>query len=175
MTHRSRKFSTAISCVRSCVLSAHGRCTQEDLHKDMSLSSGLSAALSLAAAAVSELSMCCRYVFKNLMRDWSQEGAPERTQSYGRICQEAQKQLAGRSTDRPPKILVPGRAASSDSTASCTAVIDASRLAVSISCLLPACDAVSAIQCSCFTMVNAASAMQRSVVLLRISLVDQLL
>lgn len=51
---------------------------------------------------------CCRYVFKNLMRDWSQEGAPERTQSYGRICQEAQKQLAGRGGDNPPRVLVPG-------------------------------------------------------------------
>ncbi|KAL3145964.1 hypothetical protein ABBQ38_015324 [Trebouxia sp. C0009 RCD-2024] len=49
-----------------------------------------------------------RYVFKNLMRDWSQEGAPERTQSYGRICQEAQKQLAGRDADNPPRVLVPG-------------------------------------------------------------------
>ncbi|DBB03564.1 TPA: hypothetical protein ACH3X3_010907 [Trebouxia sp. C0006] len=49
-----------------------------------------------------------RYVFKNLMRDWSQDGAPERTQSYGRICQEAQKQLAGRNPDDPAKILVPG-------------------------------------------------------------------
>ena len=42
------------------------------------------------------------------MRDWSQDGAPERTQSYGRICQEAQKQLAGRNPDDPAKILVPG-------------------------------------------------------------------
>ena len=42
------------------------------------------------------------------MRDWSQEGAPERTQSYGRICQEAQRQLAVRDPDNPPKILVPG-------------------------------------------------------------------
>ena len=44
------------------------------------------------------------------MRDWSQEGAPERTQSYGRICQEAQKQLAGRDADNPPRVLVPGTA-----------------------------------------------------------------
>ena len=51
---------------------------------------------------------CCRYIFKNLMRDWSQEGAPERTQSYGRICQEAQRQLAGRDAENPPKVLVPG-------------------------------------------------------------------
>lgn len=54
------------------------------------------------------VSHMCRYVFKNLMRDWSQEGAPERTQSYGRICQEAQRQLAGHDLDDPPKILVPG-------------------------------------------------------------------
>lgn len=29
-----------------------------------------------------------RYVLKNLARDWSSEGAAERAQSYGRICQE---------------------------------------------------------------------------------------
>lgn len=29
-----------------------------------------------------------RYVIKNLARDWSVEGAPERAQSYGRICEE---------------------------------------------------------------------------------------
>jgi hypothetical protein len=29
-----------------------------------------------------------RYVLKNLSRDWSAEGAPERAQSYGRICAE---------------------------------------------------------------------------------------
>ncbi len=56
----------------------------------------------------SDATATCRYVFKNLMRDWSQDGAPERTQSYGRICQEAQKQLAGRNPDDPAKILVPG-------------------------------------------------------------------
>jgi hypothetical protein len=56
----------------------------------------------------SDANATCRYVFKNLMRDWSQDGAPERTQSYGRICQEAQKQLAGRNPDDPAKILVPG-------------------------------------------------------------------
>jgi hypothetical protein len=30
----------------------------------------------------------CRYVFRNLMRDWSEEGAAEREQSYGRIVAE---------------------------------------------------------------------------------------
>ena len=29
-----------------------------------------------------------KYVFKNLMRDWSAEGAPERAASYGRILAE---------------------------------------------------------------------------------------
>ena len=32
----------------------------------------------------------CRYVLKNLVRDWSEEGAPERAQSYGRILAELQ-------------------------------------------------------------------------------------
>ena len=60
------------------------------------------------AACGCNINVSFRYVFKNLMRDWSQEGAPERTQSYGRICQEAQKQLAGRDADSPPRVLVPG-------------------------------------------------------------------
>lgn len=29
--------------------------------------------------------MCCRYVLKNLVRDWGAEGAAEREESYGRI------------------------------------------------------------------------------------------
>ena len=33
-------------------------------------------------------SMQTRYVLKNMMRDWSAEGAAERQQSYGRILQE---------------------------------------------------------------------------------------
>ena len=33
----------------------------------------------------------CRYVLKNAMRDWSSEGAAERRQSYGRICDELQR------------------------------------------------------------------------------------
>lgn len=31
-----------------------------------------------------------RYVLKNLVRDWGEEGAPEREQSYGRILAELQ-------------------------------------------------------------------------------------
>jgi carnosine N-methyltransferase len=32
-----------------------------------------------------------RYVLKNVARDWSAEGEPERRQSYGRITQELQR------------------------------------------------------------------------------------
>lgn len=35
----------------------------------------------------------CRYVFRNLMRDWSEEGAAEREQSYGRIVAELRRLL----------------------------------------------------------------------------------
>lgn len=49
-----------------------------------------------------------RYVFKNLMRDWSQDGAAERSQSYGRMCKEVQEQFKDWSSEQPPKVLVPG-------------------------------------------------------------------
>ena len=31
--------------------------------------------------------LCCRYVLKNLVRDWAAEGAAEREESYGRILE----------------------------------------------------------------------------------------
>lgn len=51
-----------------------------------------------------------QYVLKNLVRDWSAEGAAERAQSYGRILTELQAQLGHRLTDGliPPKVLIPG-------------------------------------------------------------------
>ena len=51
----------------------------------------------------------CRYVLKNLMRDWSADGAPERTQSYGRIIKELSKRYEGwQDPQHPPRVLVPG-------------------------------------------------------------------
>ena len=54
--------------------------------------------------------MQVQYVLKNLVRDWSAEGAPERAQSYGRILKELQARLGG--SLRPgaprPRVLVPG-------------------------------------------------------------------
>eukprot|EP01025_Chloroclados_australasicus_P065714 TRINITY_DN8955_c0_g1_i1.p1 TRINITY_DN8955_c0_g1~~TRINITY_DN8955_c0_g1_i1.p1 ORF type:complete len:446 (-),score=33.14 TRINITY_DN8955_c0_g1_i1:380-1606(-) len=54
-----------------------------------------------------------RYVLKNLVRDWSQEGEPERKQSYGRIVEEVVRIFGSRKNDNdqsppPPRILVPG-------------------------------------------------------------------
>lgn len=50
-----------------------------------------------------------RYVLKNVARDWSEEGAPERAQSYGRICAELRRLFAGRpAAAGPPSVLVPG-------------------------------------------------------------------
>ena len=43
-----------------------------------------------------------------MMRDWSQEGAPERTQSYGRISKAVQEHFKGWTSQQPPKVLVPG-------------------------------------------------------------------
>jgi hypothetical protein len=37
-----------------------------------------------------------RYVLKNLVRDWSAEGALERAQSYGLLTQELKERFAGR-------------------------------------------------------------------------------
>jgi len=51
-----------------------------------------------------------RYVLKNLTRDWGAEGAPERSQSYGRIAAEVAARL-GPPPARgaaPPRVLVPG-------------------------------------------------------------------
>ena len=51
-----------------------------------------------------------QYVLKNLVRDWSAEGAPERTQSYGRIVKELQSRLGGalKPGEPRPRVLVPG-------------------------------------------------------------------
>ena len=35
----------------------------------------------------------CRYVLKNMVRDWGEEGAEERAQSYGRILAEVHMRL----------------------------------------------------------------------------------
>lgn len=49
-----------------------------------------------------------RYVFKNLMRDWSAAGAAERDDSYGRICRELKSVLGPARLDNPQRVLVPG-------------------------------------------------------------------
>lgn len=70
-----------------------------------------------------------RYVLKNLARDWSAEGAPEREQSYGRLLLELRRLLGGTGhtigggsgggsgtggssgsggREEPPRVLVPG-------------------------------------------------------------------
>ena len=46
----------------------------------------------------------CRYVLKNAVRDWAVEGSEERSQSYGRICDEISELLP----DTSAEILVPG-------------------------------------------------------------------
>ena len=50
-----------------------------------------------------------RYVLKNLTRDWSAEGSPERAQSYGRIMAAAERCLGRPQPGQPPpRVLVPG-------------------------------------------------------------------
>ncbi|KAG2448211.1 hypothetical protein HYH02_006796 [Chlamydomonas schloesseri] len=50
-----------------------------------------------------------RYVLKNVVRDWSAEGAAERLLSYGRILAELQEGFKDWSNaHRPPRVLVPG-------------------------------------------------------------------
>ncbi len=50
-----------------------------------------------------------RYVLKNTARDWSEEGAAEREQSYGRIVRELGRLFASRPAGaEPPSVLVPG-------------------------------------------------------------------
>ena len=50
-----------------------------------------------------------RYVLKNLTRDWGAEGAPERSQSYGRIAGEVAARLGPPAASaQPPRVLVPG-------------------------------------------------------------------
>ena len=64
-----------------------------------------------------------KYVFKNLVRDWSEEGAAERAQSYGRMLTELRARLplpppplpaTVNATSHqqqqlpPPRVLVPG-------------------------------------------------------------------
>ncbi|CAL8465154.1 g4689 [Coccomyxa elongata] len=53
----------------------------------------------------------CRYVLKNLVRDWGPEGAAERAQSYGRIVAELRECFRDRLAEEgtpPPSVLVPG-------------------------------------------------------------------
>ncbi|KAK9917794.1 hypothetical protein WJX75_008331 [Coccomyxa subellipsoidea] len=53
----------------------------------------------------------CRYVLKNLVRDWGSEGAAERAQSYGRIVAELRSRYQDRLAEEgtpPPRVLVPG-------------------------------------------------------------------
>ena len=48
-------------------------------------------------------------MLKNLVRDWAEEGAAERSQSYGRICTELAARLGSVSHGAPaPRVLVPG-------------------------------------------------------------------
>jgi hypothetical protein len=55
------------------------------------------------------LGMFCRYVLKNMVRDWAAEGAAERAQSYGRIIKELQTYLKDWPADRArPRVLIPG-------------------------------------------------------------------
>lgn len=49
-----------------------------------------------------------KYVFKNLVRDWSEEGAAERDASYGRILTELEVHFPERDFEAPPRVLVPG-------------------------------------------------------------------
>ncbi|KAI8463769.1 MAG: N2227-like protein-domain-containing protein [Monoraphidium minutum] len=51
-----------------------------------------------------------RYVLKNLARDWSAEGAAERAQSYGRICDELARLFPDRrsAAAAAPRVLIPG-------------------------------------------------------------------
>ena len=52
-------------------------------------------------------------MLKNLVRDWSAEGAPERSQSYGRILAQLRRHLGLRLENADPaaprpRVLVPG-------------------------------------------------------------------
>ena len=48
-------------------------------------------------------------MLKNLVRDWSADGAAERAQSYGRMTAELKSRFAGWPADAaPPRVLVPG-------------------------------------------------------------------
>lgn len=49
-----------------------------------------------------------RYVLKNLARDWSEEGAPEREETYGPLLEELERVLPVQNRDSPPAVLVPG-------------------------------------------------------------------
>ena len=55
-----------------------------------------------------------RYVLKNAMRDWSDDGSGERAESYGRILSQLQDLLgpalraAATGASFPPRVLVPG-------------------------------------------------------------------
>uniref|UniRef100_A0A383VDL8 carnosine N-methyltransferase n=1 Tax=Tetradesmus obliquus TaxID=3088 RepID=A0A383VDL8_TETOB len=49
-----------------------------------------------------------RYVLKNLVRDWSAEGALERQQCYARLVAALKQCFQGWSQPQPPRVLLPG-------------------------------------------------------------------
>lgn len=49
-----------------------------------------------------------RYVLKNLMRDWSQEGGSERAESYGWILDSVTEHVPVDTASPAPQVLIPG-------------------------------------------------------------------
>ena len=80
-------------------------------------------------------------MLKNLLRDWSADGAPERSQSYGRIIKElSTRYQAWQDPEHPPRVLVPGepcRMLSSAGSGAAMAAASGSQMLLSAARALP--------------------------------------
>ena len=119
LTGFSTKCKTAKDCIRTnsmffkAMLGSFD--TDEGNHPAPHLADANQAAVDYANSTDQHVSAAdmekVNYVLKNLMRDWSEDGAKERAESYGRVIAELKSAFKGWTQTRrrdPPCVLVPG-------------------------------------------------------------------
>lgn len=81
----------AIFCTSACTCAV--RCHGLSMLSDAQAVSQCHRSTAISRQLAEHRTCCGRYVLKNLVRDWSKEGAAERSQSYRKICQELRERL----------------------------------------------------------------------------------